>query len=162
MLGQDKWDASASSSGDVNGSAYAIKLLTLTEHGQTLLPPFALVTTQPWYISPPRGKSLSQLSTFKFTRLIMPRSDKKALVLCLFQSLAGVIFGWGNSEGSGLVRTITSAIESPAYVVSVQHASVPAQVWRVPGWRIRDQHNKAECNHWSFECWCSHRRCLFR
>ncbi|KAK1922999.1 hexose transporter [Papiliotrema laurentii] len=31
-----------------------------------------------------------------------PRSSKKALTLCLFQSLAGVIFGWGNSEGSGL------------------------------------------------------------
>ena len=32
-----------------------------------------------------------------------PRSSKKALTLCLFQSLAGVIFGWGNSEGGGLV-----------------------------------------------------------
>ncbi|ORY29639.1 putative hexose transport-related protein [Naematelia encephala] len=32
----------------------------------------------------------------------MPPSSKKALTLCLFQSLAGVIFGWGNSEGSGL------------------------------------------------------------
>jgi hypothetical protein len=32
------------------------------------------------------------------------RSSKKALTLCLFQSLAGVIFGWSNSEGSGLVR----------------------------------------------------------
>ncbi|AAW44539.1 hexose transport-related protein, putative [Cryptococcus deneoformans JEC21] len=31
-----------------------------------------------------------------------PRSSKKALTLCLFQSLAGVIFGWSNSEGSGL------------------------------------------------------------
>ncbi|WWD21400.1 hypothetical protein CI109_105885 [Kwoniella shandongensis] len=30
------------------------------------------------------------------------RSSKKALTLCLFQSLAGVIFGWSNSEGSGL------------------------------------------------------------
>ncbi|KAL1407813.1 hypothetical protein Q8F55_007248 [Vanrija albida] len=29
-------------------------------------------------------------------------SSKKALTLCLFQSLAGVIFGWGNSAGSGL------------------------------------------------------------
>ncbi|WWC90948.1 uncharacterized protein L201_005886 [Kwoniella dendrophila CBS 6074] len=31
-----------------------------------------------------------------------PRSSKKALTLCLFQSLAGVLFGWSNSEGSGL------------------------------------------------------------
>lgn len=30
------------------------------------------------------------------------RNDSKALALCLFQSLAGVIFGWSNSEGSGL------------------------------------------------------------
>ncbi|KAK8843946.1 hypothetical protein IAR55_006738 [Kwoniella newhampshirensis] len=30
------------------------------------------------------------------------RSSKKALTLCLFQSLAGVIFGWSNSEGGGL------------------------------------------------------------
>lgn len=30
-------------------------------------------------------------------------SSKKALTLCLFQSMAGVIFGWGNSSGSGLV-----------------------------------------------------------
>ncbi|WVR08832.1 hypothetical protein IAU60_005890 [Kwoniella sp. DSM 27419] len=31
-----------------------------------------------------------------------PRSSTKALTLCLFQSLAGVIFGWSNSEGGGL------------------------------------------------------------
>ncbi|KAL7422677.1 hypothetical protein Q5752_001968 [Cryptotrichosporon argae] len=29
-------------------------------------------------------------------------AGNKALVLCLFLSMAGVIFGWGNSEGSGL------------------------------------------------------------
>ncbi|WVO14431.1 hypothetical protein L204_102064 [Cryptococcus depauperatus] len=29
-------------------------------------------------------------------------SSKKALTLCLFQSFAGVLFGWSNSEGSGL------------------------------------------------------------
>ncbi|ODN92108.1 hexose transporter [Cryptococcus wingfieldii CBS 7118] len=32
----------------------------------------------------------------------MPGSDKKALILCLFQSFAGLLFGWSNSEGSGL------------------------------------------------------------
>ncbi|WVQ81832.1 hypothetical protein IAT38_003959 [Cryptococcus sp. DSM 104549] len=31
-----------------------------------------------------------------------PRSSKKALTLCLFQSFAGLLFGWSNSEGSGL------------------------------------------------------------
>lgn len=31
-----------------------------------------------------------------------PRSSKKALLLSLFQSAAGIIFGWGNSEVSGL------------------------------------------------------------
>lgn len=30
-------------------------------------------------------------------------SSKTALVLCLFQSMAGVIFGWGNSSGGVLV-----------------------------------------------------------
>ncbi|WVQ72697.1 hypothetical protein IAR50_002257 [Cryptococcus sp. DSM 104548] len=32
----------------------------------------------------------------------MAGNDKKALVLCLFQSFAGLLFGWSNSEGSGL------------------------------------------------------------
>lgn len=45
--------------------------------------------------------------------IIMPvsaRSSKKALTLCLFQSLAGVIFGWGNSEGSGLVSCLHKTV----------------------------------------------------
>ena len=43
------------------------------------------------------------------------RSSKKALTLCLFQSLAGVIFGWGNSEGGGLVsfESITNTPKTP-------------------------------------------------
>lgn len=31
-----------------------------------------------------------------------PRSSKAAIILCLFQSLAGFIFGWENSSTSGL------------------------------------------------------------
>lgn len=33
-----------------------------------------------------------------------PRSSKKAVVLCLFQSFAGMIFGWENSSTSGLYQ----------------------------------------------------------
>lgn len=32
------------------------------------------------------------------------RSSKKAVVLCLFQSFAGMIFGWENSSTSGLYQ----------------------------------------------------------
>jgi SP family sugar:H+ symporter-like MFS transporter len=38
-------------------------------------------------------------------------SNHAALVLCLFQSLAGVIFGWGNSEGGVLVCTWSAALQ---------------------------------------------------
>lgn len=35
--------------------------------------------------------------------MISAASSQRAVVLCLLQSLAGVIFGWSNAEGSGLV-----------------------------------------------------------
>ena len=38
--------------------------------------------------------------------MISAASSKRAVVLCLLQSLAGVIFGWSNAEGSGLVRLL--------------------------------------------------------
>jgi hypothetical protein len=38
--------------------------------------------------------------------MISAASSKRAVVLCLLQSLAGVIFGWSNAEGSGLVSLL--------------------------------------------------------
>lgn len=35
--------------------------------------------------------------------MISAASSQRAVLLCLLQSLAGVIFGWSNAEGSGLV-----------------------------------------------------------
>ena len=37
--------------------------------------------------------------------MISAASSQRAVLLCLLQSLAGVIFGWSNAEGSGLVST---------------------------------------------------------
>ena len=41
--------------------------------------------------------------------MISAASSKRAVVLCLLQSLAGVIFGWSNAEGSGLVSLEAAA-----------------------------------------------------
>lgn len=38
--------------------------------------------------------------------MISAASSNRAVLLCLLQSLAGVIFGWSNAEGSGLVSPL--------------------------------------------------------
>jgi len=42
--------------------------------------------------------------------MISAASSKRAVVLCLLQSLAGVIFGWSNAEGSGLVSLLLEEV----------------------------------------------------
>lgn len=49
----------------------------------------------------PVAPTKSRLSTA--TTGLSNAASKSALVLCLFQSMAGVIFGWGNSSGGVLV-----------------------------------------------------------
>jgi len=44
--------------------------------------------------------------------MISAASSKRAVVLCLLQSLAGVIFGWSNAEGSGLVSSLAGVVRA--------------------------------------------------
>ena len=57
-------------------------------------------------LNSPRCSTKKSIFTEATTTSTMPaaRSSKKAVVLCLFQSFAGMIFGWENSSTSGLYQ----------------------------------------------------------
>ena len=86
--------------------------------------------------------------------MISEASSKRAVLLCLLQSLAGVIFGWSNAEGSGLVsylsvsrsncanaayssrwertRGVSASVMPAATVLLAPPVKVPSLVYWVP------------------------------
>ena len=86
--------------------------------------------------------------------MISAASSKRAVVLCLLQSLAGVIFGWSNAEGSGLVsdfqaeskhdltrcssrwRLIRGDLESPPELEEHMSSVLPDRVPLLVSWLL--------------------------